>query len=376
MNTPFHWRAPGRLLTKLLVGLVLLIAIVVQMYWLGGGFERKITADRSGAVSGETPRPAATITPDTPTAVVRERTVPRIETAVGTVRSVREISVASKLLAKVVEINASAGMQVHEGDVLVRLDDADLVARLEQAEAVARAAQALRDQAKIELDRITTLSGQGAASKIELDRVSSAYASARAEAERAEQAVAEARTVLGYATIPAPMAGVIIDKRVEVGDTVTPGQVLLTLFDPTRMQLVASVRESLTHRLRVGAPIGVRVDTIAHTCEGLVSEIVPEAESASRTFSVKVTGPCPPGVYSGMFGRLLIPLEDETVCVVPNSAIRRVGQLELVEVVVDGQARRRGVKLGRSFDDEVEVLAGLRPGETVILQPPASEPQP
>ena len=66
---------------------------------------------------------------------------------------------------------------------------------------------------------------------------------------------------------------------------------------------------------------------------------MPEAQSDSRTFQVKVTGPCPPGIYSGMFGRFLIPLDDEEVLVIPGQAVRHVGQLDMVDVVEDGRSR-------------------------------------
>jgi len=167
------------------------------------------------------------------------------------------------------------------------------------------------------------------------------------------------------------MSGIIVDKQVEAGDTVAPGQVLLTLFDPTRMQLIASVRESLTQRLEVGQTIGVRVDAIDKTCEGQISEIVPEAEAASRSFQVKVTGPCPPGIYSGMFGRLLIPLDEQEVLVIPATAVRQVGQLHLVDVAEDDVLRRRTVQVGRLFGDDVEILSGLRAGERVAAGAPA-----
>jgi len=226
---------------------------------------------------------------------------------------------------------------------------------------------------------VQDLFAQGSAAKIELDRVGTALATAQAELERDEQSAAEARTILGYTRIEAPSNAVVIDKRVEVGDTVTPGQVVVSLYDPTRMQLVASVRESLTRRLKVGQTIDVQVDAIAKKCQGLVSEIVPEAESGSRTFAVKVTGPCPPGVYAGMFGRLFIPLDEQEVLVVPESAIRRVGQLDMVEVVggkEQNTLHRRVVQLGRSFGDDRQVLSGLRAGETVAVHPsgtPGSE---
>jgi RND family efflux transporter MFP subunit len=166
------------------------------------------------------------------------------------------------------------------------------------------------------------------------------------------------------------MAGVVVDKSVNVGDTVMPGQVLATLYDPTHMQLVASVREMLTQRLKVGQSIGVRMDSLGVACAGTVSEIVPEAQSASRTFQVKVTGPCPPGIYSGMFGRIVIPLDTQELLVIPSAAVSHVGQLDLVDVVRDGRVERRIVRLGRDMDADVEVLSGLQVDEQVALRTP------
>ena len=163
------------------------------------------------------------------------------------------------------------------------------------------------------------------------------------------------------------MDGTVIDKRVDSGDLVRPGQVLVTLYDPKRMQLVASVRESLTRRLEVGQSIGVEIDGLNKRGTGTISEIVPEAQVASRAFQVKVTGPCPPGIYTGMFGRILIPLDEELVLVLPRQAVRNVGQLELVNVVEQGRSSRRTVRTGRVFADDVEVLSGLHQGEQVVI---------
>ena len=94
---------------------------------------------------------------------------------------------------------------------------------------------------------------------------------------------------------------------------------------------------------------------------------MPEADAESRTFAVKVTGPCPPGVYAGMFGRLTIPLDAMEVLVVPADAVRRVGQLDIVDVAAEGTLSRRAVRLGRRIEGRVEVLSGLREGERVAV---------
>jgi len=362
----------GRVIRTSLVGIGFTIVVVLLLLWLAGVFHRKI--DSGGVTASATA--ARPIGPEVRLVPVQVLRRPLIETAVGSIRAVHESAVASKLLAKVVAVNAQAGQQVKAGDVLVRLDDADLRAQLGQAEAVVAAAQAAREQAQRDFDRIKDLYERDHASKTEYDRVETALKSAVAELERAEQFRAQAQTLLSYATIRSPIDGRVVEKHVEVGDTAQPGQVLVTLYNPERMQLVASVRESLTQRLAVGQTIGVRIDALGKACEGQVSEIVPEAQSASRTFTVKVTGPCPPGVYSGMFGRLMIPLDEQEVLVIPQAAVQRVGQLDIVEVAEPSPAagtdqsptlRRRVVRLGQTHGELVEVLSGLRAGEEVAV---------
>ncbi|NLE61337.1 MAG: efflux RND transporter periplasmic adaptor subunit [Planctomycetes bacterium] len=348
-----------RVVRIVVVSVAAVAFVIVTMMWLMGLFHPKITGAPAAAVG----RPVG----NAEVVQVERIRLPVAESAVGSVRPVYESAVASKIMAKVVAVNVKAGDRVSKGDVLVRLDDADLRARQQQALAAVAAAKAARDQAIIELDRVAKLLQQNAASKIEHDRAETTLKSAEAELQRAEQTLNEADAVLSYATIQATMDALVVDKRVDVGDTVAPGQVLLNCYDPTRMQMVASVRESLTRRLQVGQNIEVTIDALGHPCEGQISEIVPEAESASRTFLVKVTGPCPPGVYAGMFGRLTIPLDEEDVLVIPRAAIRMIGQLSVVDVVDGETLQRRVIQPGRTLNGKIEILSGLREGEQIAL---------
>lgn len=345
--------------------------LLFLMLLLAGVFEPKVD---SSIVATETSPPAtkegASLRTDTVRRILRKRH----EAAVGTARPVHESAVAAKLLARVLEVRVKAGQAVSEGEVLVKLDDAELTARLKQAEAAVAAAEARYARAKSDYARAEQLVSSRAISRAEFDEFAAELEISRAELERANKSVEEAKVLLDYATIRAPLSGIVVDKRVEVGDTVSPGQVLLTLYDPKRMQMVASVRESLAERLHVGDQIPARLDALGHDCVATISEIVPEAEAASRSFAVKVTGPCPPGVYSGMFGRIFIPLDDEEVLIVPRNAVFRVGQLSLVEVVEKDQMRRRVVQLGRELPEGYEVLAGLREGEQVVLRPTDVKP--
>ena len=345
------------------------VGVVLALMWLAGWFQPKVSDHVPPAESHRTVAAADTVP-------VRRISLPLEESAVGTIRAVHETSIGSKLLARVTEVNLTAGKKVSKGDVLVRLDDSDMQARLEQAKASVQSLEAVYNQAVADEKRYANLISTNAISRQEYERAVTKMRSSEADLLRAKENVNEIQAMLDWATIRSPIDGTIVDKKVDVGDMVSPGQILLTLYDPTRMQLVASVRESLAHRLNVGQQIGVQIDGLNKQCSGTISEIVPEAQSASRSFQVKVTGPCPTGIYSGMFGRLQIPLDEEQILVIPAAAVRPIGQLELVEVVEDGKPIDRAIRTGRTIGAGVEVLSGLREGESVVLpgNAPASQP--
>ncbi len=338
------------------------VGIGALMMLLSGAFESKVKVGSAKEPQLATPRTTSLVQ-----GVVKLIRQPRQESAVGTIRAVYEAVVASKLLARVEEVRVKAGQDGKQGDVLVVLENADLKSRIEQVLASERAARSKYDQAELDQGRIDRLRIRGSATQGELDQANTSFKMAKAELERARRMVEEARILEDYATVRAPISGRVIDKKINAGDTVSQGQALVTMYDPSRMQLIATVRESLAMRLKVGQEIAARIDTLGYECNATISEIVPEAQAESRSFQVKVTGPCPPNIYSGMFGRIFIPLEDEDVLVVPEGAIRKVGQLDEVDVIEGDTVSRRSVQLGRTLDEGREVLSGLSEGEKVVL---------
>jgi RND family efflux transporter MFP subunit len=336
------------------------VGVGLLLMFLAGVFDRKV------AESGTTP---SNPVPEGATVVeVRRITRPRYESAVGTIEAIHRSSVAAKILAKVIEVNVNAGQQVEAGQVLVRLSDEDLQSKLKQAEAAHDFALANAQQARSDFERASQLIQGNAISRAEYESAGTAVQATEAEVDRTAQAIDETKVILDYATIKAPFDGIVVDKQVQAGDTVTPGQTLLVLYDPTEMQLVANVRESLAMKLKVGQEVPAKLESFDYECLATVREVVPQAEVGSRSFQVKVTGPCPPGVYSGMFGRIKLPLEDEELIVIPAAAVRRVGQLTLVNVVEAGQMIRRNVQIGRQLGKDVEILSGLQAGEKVVVE--------
>jgi RND family efflux transporter MFP subunit len=351
---------------------IALAAVVIVLLGLAGVFHRKVD---TSPVAASAPRAAESGA--VPVAATMY-SMPRYEWAVGTVQAVNETALGSKLLAKVEQVNVKAGEKVVKGQVLFKLDDRDLQARVAQARSAIDGAQAQLNQAQVDYDRIMRLSKQNAVTEHEISSATNQLQAATAQVQQSRQALQESETILSYATIQAPFDGLVVDKRVEVGDTVSPGQIVVKLYDPSRMQFVATVRESLAQNLKIGQSLPTYIEAINKLCLGTVSEIVPQADVASRSFDVKLVGPCPPGMYTGIFGRMFIPLGKEEVLLIPKAAISKVGQLDLVDVQIENRVQRRTVQTGRTFGEYVEVLSGLQPGEKVLVssgQVPTVEPE-
>jgi len=190
----------------------------------------------------------------------------------------------------------------------------------------------------------------------------------RAEAgvEQARRSVEEAKIALDYTLIDSPLDGRVIERRADPGDLAMPGKVLLTLESDSFLQLAAQVPESLVNRLSLGQEIDMEIDQ--QSFSGRVSEVVPSADPRSRTFTVKVILAERDGLLSGMFGRLLIPLDERAAILAPAEAIRRIGQLESVQVLKEGQVKNRLVTTGMHRGSDVEILSGLR-GDEILLIP-------
>jgi len=341
-----------------------LCVVVLGVMWLSNFFGEKIPATTTAPAP--TTQVLTTVPADVRLAEVRLVEVPRYRVVVGTVQAVHETDVGSRLLARVRAVRVIAGMRVKAGQLLVELEDDDLKAKVQQAAANLERAKARLEKAKRDFEKVSRLYEAGVASEQEYHNYKTAYDAARADVQFAENALKEAQTVLSWAKVTSPIDGVVVDKFVEPGDMVRPGQTLVRLYNPAKMQLVAIVPESLARSLSVGQQLQVQVKAVNGRCIGRVSEIVPEAATGSRTFQVKVTGPCPPGIYSGMFGRLYIPIGRQKELRIPASAVRRMGQIEQVLVWTGRGFERRFVRLGRQDGQEVQVLTGLRVGEKVV----------
>lgn len=287
--------------------------------------------------------------------------------AVGTIRPRTEVKVSAQVGGQVLEVNARPGQRVRAGQLLVVLDDAGPKARLGQAKQGFNAARAQLERARQEHTRVQQLIAGQAATERDLEQATAALRSARAEMRRARQGVEEAQVALGFTRIKAPESGRVIKRLVEPGDLAMPGAPLLSLEGGGGMRLEAMVREGLIGRVKPGQELTVVIPALERKVTARVAEIVPAADPATRTFLVKADLPATPGLYSGMYGRLLVPAGSRPAVLIPERAVMSIGQLKMVRVWQDGAWRRVLVTLGREQDGMVEVLSGLSGGEAVAV---------
>jgi len=378
------------------------MTLLAALLLLGG-----CQGERAAEAPGERPAVVSGVRVETVTpAAVRDA----VEVA-GTVRTKTQMVIASKVQGYVRDVRARQGDHVEHGRVLVTVDERELAARADRARAALAEAEMSLDEARRTLEEAeASLRSAGAdhtyaeatASRyrqlwqrelvsaqdyeaVEAKRKSTAAAVEQAEARilsvrarekqmsyRIDAGAAELRAAeiaLGETRITAPATGVVVDRRVEPGDLAMPGQPLLVLDDPRAYRLEAEVGESAVGGVRLGQRVPVVLDSLGRSLEGRVVEIIPAADPASRTVTVKLDLPGDPGLRSGLFGRARFPAGERQALLVPISALTERGQLTAV-YVVDGQniARLRLVTAGARHADRVEILSGLAAGERIVVE--------
>jgi RND family efflux transporter MFP subunit len=357
MSLPPHGRQSSRWLR---MGLPI-VTIVILMLWVLGTFHRGVIQGEKVPVPQEASAGAVTYK-------VVARSLPAFTEAVGTVQAEQIATVTARVTASITAMQASAGQRVAKGQTLVVLDDRDLRHRLEQAQEAVRSAEATLEQAQSDYRRDKPLFEQQVITPYDFEHTQTNLKTAQANLKRLEQAEKEAEVNLSYAAISSPFNGVVIDKHADLGDLAAPGKPLLTMYEQGRLWLEANVPEEWMSRVRLNEFMTVRIDATGREMQGRVVEIVPSSDPASRTEIVRVHLPSAQEVVPGMFGRLIIPLAPEPVLAIPESALTRVGQLTMVEVVREGSIERRTVQLGRVIEGNYEVLSGLASGETIVLR--------
>jgi RND family efflux transporter MFP subunit len=291
----------------------------------------------------------------------------------GVVRSARQAALSSRVMGPVVSLEVGAGDTVGKGQVLLEIEPEASAGQLGQARGALAQAEAALALAERNYRRYQALHADNAASDLEFDMAKMQYEQALGAVEQAKGAVQTASSVAEESAVRAPFAALVVETLVEVGDLAAPGRPLVRIESLESQQMWLNVRESDIGRVEVGDEIEVRFDARPDlgTVTGTVDEIVPSADLATHTFTVKVDlGEVE--VPSGFSGRAMISGDASDRLIVPSGAVHHRGGLELIIVrAEDGTARTRAVTTGAIVSgDQVEILSGLDAGEQVVVNAP------
>ncbi|HVN18665.1 MAG TPA: efflux RND transporter periplasmic adaptor subunit [Dongiaceae bacterium] len=311
--------------------------------------------------------------------------IPDVVEAVGTLRAAQTSQLAAQMMGNIVEIRVHEGDRIQRGQVLAVIDDAQPRAALDRATAADLAAQqeiAASDSdftlAEATFRRYQTLYEKKSVSPQEFDEVKARYQASQARCDvarsgqvQAKAALEQARTALGYTRILAPFDGVVAEKKADVGTLASPGMPVFTVEDLRRYRLEATVNETDLRYVHMGQQVPVLIDAVGDKeLKGRVVEIVPAADPASRSFLVKIEVPSDPALRSGLFGRSQFTRGERSALLIPRTAVVERGQLQGIYVLDQNKiAGLRYIALGKPSAGQVEVLAGLQPGETLVANP-------
>jgi RND family efflux transporter MFP subunit len=322
--------------------------------------------------------------------------------ASGYVTARRRATVSSKITGKVVEVNVEEGMAVTEGQVLARLDDATLKAGLALADAQAAAARSgVREnevrlaEAKVTLarrdqllaDKLVTQADVDAA-RAEVDSLEARISASREQVRVAERQIELERTNLDNTIIRAPFSGIAISKDAQPGEMVSPVSAgggftrtgICTIVDMRSLEIEVDVNESYINRVKPDQDVTAALDAYPDfQIPARVITMVPTADRQKATVLVRIGfKQLDPRILPDMGVKVTFLRNTEEadapaarpVTLVPKAAIRTENSQTYVFVVANDLVDRRAVKTGGADGDRLEVLAGLNPGERVVVSPP------
>ena len=284
-------------------------------------------------------------------------TTARTITATGTVEPIRTVGVNSQLAGALLNVHVEEGDAVRAGAVLARIDSRELEAQLTSAEAALEVARSAAERARqLREQQIITVA--------EYERDQAAYAAALATRD-------QLRTRLGYATVRAPVSGIVLQKAVERGDIVSPQTRLFTIGDVSTLVVRVPVSELDVTALDEGDRVDVAVDALSgRVLEGRIRRVFPSADTITRLVPVEValTQASAREVRPGFLARVAFALSPRTgVLTVPAGALLEDASGSAVYVVNGNRASRRRVRRGETYQGRVEIVEGLAAGDSVVV---------
>jgi RND family efflux transporter MFP subunit len=306
------------------------------------------------------------------TTPVRTDTAPVERLLDGTVEAVNQATMSAQTSGRIAEVYYDVDDYVEPGSPIVRFTDVEQQSALRQASAALAEAIARQNQANEEFDRVTGLFESGSASKREYDQALASREAGNARVAAARSAEETAKQQVEYTLVRAPYAGIVTERHVQVGETVGVGQPLMSGLSLEALRVVADLPQQVAAEVRKHLTAYIVTDHGRVRADDLT--IFPYAHSASNTFRVRLDLPAGQfDLYPGMFVKVAFVVGESQRLLIPAGALLRRSEVTGVYVVDDeDRVRLRQVRVGGTYGDRAEILAGLQPGERIATDPVAA----
>ena len=295
-----------------------------------------------------------------------------------------DVTVMPQVSGQLMKICVTEGQQVTKGQTLFVIDQRNARLELEAAQANLQAALAQENSAKLEYESNKNLFEKKIVSSYMLNNSENSYKQAQASVAQARAAVNRAKVNLGFCTITAPVTGVIGEIPVRGGDQVSPMTKLTVLSGNTTMEAEFSVPEAIIEEsVHSGATKEDKAKYMAalpdvtfvmkngteYPLKGRVTSLTGVVDAATGSLGAKASFPNPDGhLFSGIQGTLILPLSENDVIVIPQNAVVKLQDKQLVyKVQADSTATAVTVKTANTGNGkDVIVLSGLNVGDKIV----------
>jgi len=237
-------------------------------------------------------------------AVGQDPAVRSLSSSTGVVVADREVTLAAKIVGRIVAVNAQEGDTVEVGELLVDIDDAQYRADLSSAQALLSQEQVrLKHMQRLDV-RFSSLYEQKSVSQDKADEARFNFEVAQAAVQRAQAELEKINVLLAETKIQAPFSGVVVRKNSETGKVTAPGEPLLTIEDQGKLKFRTRISERDIAAIKLGQEITVIIDALddLHLAAN-VSKIIPSGDLSTHEFTIEATLPAQAKLYPGMFGK-------------------------------------------------------------------------
>lgn len=313
--------------------------------------------------------------PSVPTATVQPGSTAAGFELDGALQAVRQSTVAAQVAGNVLQLAVKAGDRLKAGQLLARIDERDTQAGLARSEAAVAQAEAELRNAQVQVDRTRELRAQGFVSQAALDVAETQLKAAQAGLQQAQAGRTQAALARGFTNVTAPFDGIVLATHLEAGDLASPGRAIATLYAPGALRAVVQVPASRATLARSAKHIEVQLPGSGGWIAPTTVTPLPIADAVSQTVEWRLDLPSEAAAAStpGQTVRVRFVGADATTVTagisVPSAAVLKRGELTAVYVVQNGRFVLRPVRIGASLGDDVEVLAGLKAGDRVAIEP-------